>query len=296
MSNLKSKAIALFILISISYSAKSQDLLSQIEDEKENVYAIASFKTTRIINGHSIENVAKGVFDYKISHRFGLINSGLYNFFGLDQSNIRTGGDYGITDNLMVGLGRSSSGKIYDGFIKYRILKQHTGKTNMPISVSYFASTAISTLRYADTSKENLFSSRIAYTHQLLIARKFNENLTLQLTPTLVHKNLVQKSTDRNDIFALGFGGRYKVSRRVAINAEYFYLLPNQMDANYGVTNSFAIGVDIETGGHVFQLQLTNSLSMIEKGFITETNGKWGKGDIHFGFNIARVFTVSSKN
>ena len=178
-------------------------------------------------------------------------------------------------------------------FLKYNILRQGSGKSNIPISVSYFASAVCNTIKWADPHRDNYFSSRMQYTHQLLIARKFNNDLSLQLTPTLVHKNLVPTLQDKNDILAMGFGGRYKLTQRVSVNGDYIYVLPNQITST--LYNSLSLGVDIETGGHVFQLHLTNSTSMLEPGFITESVGQWKKGGIHFGFNVSRVFTVKDK-
>ena len=244
-----------------------------------------------LLNLHSVENTAKGVLDIKISHRFGFINSGISDLFGLDQASIRIGGDYGITDRLMIGIGRSSFEKTYDGFLKMKVLRQSTGKKNMPVTASLLASTAIKTVEFQDPDRINYFSSRLYYTFQALVGRKFNESLSLQLSPTLVHRNLVRTSSESNDVISLGIGGRYKLNKRTSINAEYIYVLPDQLAAGY--RNSFSIGFDIETGGHVFQLHFTNSTSMIEKGFITETVGNWFDGDIHFGFNVSRVFTVN---
>jgi lipopolysaccharide assembly outer membrane protein LptD (OstA) len=193
----------------------------------------------------------------------------------------------------MVGFGRSNVNKAYDSFLKYKILRQGSGKRNIPVSVSYFASAVCNTVKWADPNRDNYFSSRMQYTHQLLIGRKFNNDLSLQLTPTLVHKNLVPTLQDKNDILAMGFGGRYKLTQRFSVNGEYIYVLPNQITSTF--YNSLSLGVDIETGGHVFQLHLTNSTSMLEPGFITESVGQWKKGGIHFGFNVSRVFTVKEK-
>jgi hypothetical protein len=190
----------------------------------------------------------------------------------------------------MVGLGRSSFNKVFDGFAKFKILRQSTGAKKMPISLSVFSSVALETVAWANPDRENFFSSRLYYAHQILIARKFSKALSLQLSPTLVHRNLVQTNAEKNDVLALGFGGRQKITNRTSFNFEYFYVLPNQIAE--GLYDSFSVGFDVETGGHVFQLHFTNSTPMIEKGFITETSGNWSKGDVHFGFNISRVFTV----
>ena len=270
------------------------DLMAQLEQEasaKDPVnYTTAIFKTTRLINGHSIENVAKGVLDVKISHRFGTLNTGFYELFGLDNASMRMGVDYGITPYLMVGIGRSTFQKTYDGFFKLKLLRQSSGLKNMPVSLSLVSTMAVQTLRWADPDRENYFSSRLSYTHQLLVARKFSESLSLQLMPTFIHRNLAIRADEPNDLWALGIGGRQKLSKRVSVNVEYYYMLPDsKLD---GTSNSLSVGFDIETGGHVFQLHFTNSTAMTEKNFISETTGKWERGDVLFGFNISRVFTI----
>lgn len=293
---MKKYAIAVFTLLAFSYHTASgqEDLSSLLEsmEEKTTEYATAGFKTSRVINSHSIENVGAGVMDMKISHRFGYLNGGIYDLFGLDYASIRIGLDYGITKQLMVGFGRSSFEKTYDGFVKYKFLRQSSGLRNMPISAAWVSTMAIKTLKPSDPERENYFTSNLYYSHQLIIGRKFSESFTLQLMPSMVHRNLVETTADENDIFAIGIAARQKITRRVAVNAEYFYQL-NQTDPD--ITNSLSIGFDLETGGHVFQLHFTNSTSMIEKGFIPETTGNWLDGDIHFGFNVSRVFTIVNK-
>lgn len=271
---------------------EEDDLLALLGEEEEIIdYTYATFKANRIINLHSVENTAKGVLDIKISHRFGFINGGVSELFGLDQASIRIGADYGITPWLMTGFGRSSFEKTYDGFVKCKIIRQSSGSKTMPFTASFLASTAIKTIPFQDPDRENFFSSRIYYVLQGLIGRKFNESFSFQLSPTVVHRNLVRTSTESNDVYSLGFGGRMKLNKRTSFNAEYIYVLPDQLAPGY--RNSFSIGFDIETGGHVFQLHFTNSTSMIEKGYITESVGNWLDGDIHFGFNVSRVFTVN---
>lgn len=269
---------------------EEQNLLSLLGREETTEYAAASFKTNRVINLHSLESTSAGILDIKISHRFGFINGGIYELFGLDQASIRIGADYGITDRLTIGFGRSSYQKTYDGFIKYKLLRQSTGLKNMPVTVALLGTMAITTLKWEDPNRDNLFSSRLYYTTQLIIGRKFSNAISLQLSPSLVHRNLVATYEEKNNVFALGFAGRVKLNKRLSINGEYIYVFPNQLAD--GFRNSLSIGFDIETGGHVFQLHFTNSTSMIEKGFITETVGKWADGGVHFGFNISRVFTI----
>ncbi len=287
----------LFTLFGLSFfalplMAQEDDLLSLLDDGEDETteYVTASFKANRVINLHSLENTSAGVLDIKIGHRFGTLNGGFYELFGLDQASIRIGGDYGITDQLMIGLGRSSFEKTYDGFIKYKFLRQSKGKRNMPISAAFLATTAIQTLRWQNPDRDNLFSSRLYHTFQLIAGSKINEQISLQLSPTMVHRNLVLTNEEENDVYALGVAGRIKLTKRVTLNAEYIYVLPDQLAPEF--QNSFSIGFDIETGGHVFQLHFTNSTSMIEKGYIAETVGNWGDGGIHFGFNVSRVFTL----
>jgi Membrane bound beta barrel domain (DUF5777) len=289
---------ACLIFIALNYTTAAQDttdIMSQLESEMEKAtdYTTATFKTTRLINGHTVENVGGGVLDIKISHRFGQLNGGGYELFGLDNATMRMGGDYGITNYLMIGIGRSTYQKTYDAFFKLKILRQCKGKRNMPVTLSYVPTIALKTLKFADATRENYFSSRLFFTHQLIVGRKFSKSTSLQLMPTFTHRNLVQLANEPNDLLAIGIGGRQKLSKRISLNAEYYYQLPGYKLQN--TTNSLSLGFDIETGGHVFQLHFTNSQGMSERTFISETTGDWGKGDINFGFNISRVFTIGKR-
>lgn len=284
---------------SLLMAQDTTDLMAMLEQEvigdskSKTTYATATFKTTRLINGHTVENVGKGVMDVKISHRFGKVNNGGYELFGLDNATMRMGIDYGITKFLMIGIGRSTYQKTYDAFFKLKLLRQSSGKRRMPFTVSYIPTIAYKTLRDNDTSRKNYLSSRLYYTHQLIIGRKFSEGTSFQLLPTYSHRNLVKFAKESNELFAIGIGGRQKITKRLSLNAEYYYQLPDYKLT--GTSNSLSVGVDIETGGHVFQLHFTNSQGMNERTFISETTGKWEKGDIYFGFNISRVFTIGKR-
>lgn len=297
------KTILLFCLLTAVSGAFAQDsavnLLRMLEKEMEQskdatIYTTATFKTTRLINGHSVENVGKGVLDVKVSHRFGNISEGFYELFGLDKASMRAGFDYGITNRIMIGVGRSTFQKTYDGFIKIKILAQSRGKKNMPITLSYVPTLALKTIHYEDPKIDNHFRSRLSYSHQLIIGRKFSDKTSLQLMPVFIHQNLVTLASESNDIIAFGIGGRQKISKRISFNAEYYYVVPSTK--LNGTNNSLSIGFDIETGGHVFQLHFTNSQGMNERTFIADTKGRWDKGDIYFGFNISRVFTIGKKH
>ncbi len=279
--------LSIFVQIGFAQSSLLDELGS---DEKTTEYAKYSFKTNRIINMHSLENTAEGVLDMKISHRFGVIDEGIYDLFGMDQSTQRIGFDYGITNDLTVGFNRNSVKKALDGFFKYRLLRQSKGKINMPITLSLITSMAVETQKWADQTRDNKSSSRLFYTNQILIGRKFNDIFTLELAPTVVHRNLVLTKAEKNTVLAMGIGGRIRLNRRTTFNAEYIYVLPNQLGDAY--KNSLSIGVDIETGGHVFQLHFTNSTSMSEYSYITQTEKNWGKNAVRFGFNVSRVFTM----
>ncbi|MCX2678689.1 DUF5777 family beta-barrel protein [Galbibacter sp. EGI 63066] len=291
---MKNVVTLLFLLVIQTYTF-AQDLMEILDEEtpSQTTYTSATFKGTRIINGHSVENRKKGVLEFLISHRFGKINDGIDELFGLDDSNIRFALEYALTNDLTLGVGRSSFEKTYDGFVKYKLLKQSTGEKNFPLSVSLFGSVAKKTLKDYDPEEKPSFNDRLFYTTQVLIARKFSENLSLQVSPTHVHRNSVRIDADPHDIYAIGAGGRYKLSKRMSVNAEYFYTINPLKSVN--TKNAVALSLDIETGGHVFQLMVSNAITMIEKAFITETTDDFFKGDLHFGFNISRAFQIGNK-
>jgi hypothetical protein len=295
----KLTTLVALLLVAASVQAQDVDLFKMLDDESKESdknridYASAAFKTTRLINGHTIENTGKGIMDLKISHRFGTLNQGPRDLWGFDNARMRFGFDYGVTDRFMIGIGRSTFQKQYDGFFKYKLVRQSSGKRNMPFSVGLLASAMIKTEKEAvDPFNKKNFSDKLHYAFQAIIARKFSDNTSLQISPTVVHHNRVPSGYS-NDIYAIGFGGRQKVSKRISINGEYYYVLPDYKLAN--TYNSLSFGIDIETGGHVFQLHFTNSTPMTESSFITETTQSWGQGGIHFGFNISRVFVIGGK-
>ncbi len=305
----------LFLLLFLGSSpwqdvAAQDDLLSMLDEEqsKEPTYTIATFKASRLINGQTIETISKNHLNFWISHRFGAVNSGfIANFFGLDEAKIRLGLEYGLTDRWLVGAGRSSLEKTYDLYTKYKVLRQ---SNKMPVTVTAMAGWGINTMPtgYIMESgfpmKFNNNIERYSYWSQVLVARKFNEKLSLQLMPTLIHVNKVEDPSIPNQLFALGAGGRYKLNQRITLSAEYYYTLREMEDEDddddydeeggipYPYRNALSFGVDIETGGHVFQFHLTNARGMVEKQFIGQNVGAWGKGDIFYGFNIARTFSL----
>lgn len=273
------------------------DLLALLGKDSATVeHTTASFKTTRVINGHSLENTAHGVLDVKIQHRFGLLSEGASNFFGLDQATIRLGLDYGLTDRIMIGIGRSTYQKTVDGFVKYKLLRQCDSGCKMPITLAVLVSESMTTLPAKDVpwygeGRTDYFTHRLSNSIQVIVGRKFSKSFSFQLMPGVVHRNLVSSVREKNDVLFVGAGGRQKLTRRIAFNAECFYILPDQ-GWRQNFQRSVSMGFDIETGGHVFQLHFTNSSGMYERAYIAETPFNFFKGDIMYGFNISRVFTL----
>lgn len=272
----------------------SQDsLLSMLEDSSRYGAATfpvrGTFKAIHIVNAQTVESPAKQDLNFIIMHRFGKINDGAYHFFGLDNASIRLGLDYGITDRLGIGIGRSSLEKTFDGYVKYRLVDQTDGKKKFPVTISVLGALNHMTLRL-DTfvSAKN----KTTYVTQALLARKFSSALSLQISPTFVHFNRYPGTRRSEDIFAAMVGGRLKFTKRMAITAEYNYIPTGKRD-DLNINNSLSLGFDIETGGHVFQLVFTNSGGMIDSQYIGKTTGRWGDGDIFFGFNITRNFSLA---
>lgn len=254
------------------------------------IYTEETFKSSRVILGQSVETPPNGALTILISHHFGALNSGAYEFFGLDQASTRIGLEYGINDFIGVGIGRSTYEKTFDGYLKFRVLRQSKGKRNMPLSISVIGNMAVNTLKLSDPKEKDYFDARLSYCTELILARKFGKIFSLQIAPTWIHKNLVATPEDHNNLFSIGTGISFRISDVISLNGEYHYLIPGQHLSD--VANSISISCDIKTGQHVFQLFLTNSQGNFEQAFITETSGKWYNGDIYFGFNIHRLFTV----
>jgi hypothetical protein len=278
--------LLLVLFINVSLVAQN-DLLDELNDDVKIDKKTASvFKGLKIINMESTKLAADGDFYFVISHRFGSVKSGIKDLFGLDNSNIRFSFVYGFNDWLNAGVSRSSSSKTYDAHLKYRLMHQEEGK--FPVTIVGFNSMEFNT--GLDKVNYPLLESkhRYTYAHEILISRKFNEKLSLEFTPIYLHQNFVENDLQDNTQYILGFGGRYKISKRVTLNAEYHAHMNRVANSKY--TNPLSLGVDIETGGHVFQLHVTNAQLMNESGYLTNAIGDWGNGNIYFGFNIWRVF------
>lgn len=285
----------LFIFTNIY--AQSDSLINQLnQDEPKNKEFITNaFKSSRVVNNQSIEMIGKGVLDLRILHRFGSLNSGIKNFYGLDQASFRLGLDYGIAKNFTVGIGRSTFQKELDALVKWRLIQQSTGYHSSPVSVVWVSGVTVNTMPTPIGEESKSTSDRTGYYYEVIVGRKFNDKFSFQINPILVHRNriLPVSEDDQNNVYAIGTGLRMKISKRIAFVADYDYVLSG-LDKNVYV-NPLAIGIDIETGGHVFQLHFSNTIGMNENAFLTHTTNKWDKGEINFGFNLSRVFSIKKK-
>lgn len=294
------KCFALFTItlaLNFTYSSLlfAQDttasMLDLVKDQAAGTeYVTGAFKSTRIINGQSIEMLGAGSLDFRILHRFGPINSGPGQFFGLDQSTVRLSFDYAPYNDLLVGIGRSTVKKELDGFVKYRLLHQSRGDKIMPVSVVLVSGLTCWTGNYQDPTVANYFTSRLGFFEQVLIGSKISNDFTFQLSPTFIHENLVVFKSDPHDFYALGVGGRIRITNRISFTIDWYHPF-NGMKSGVNF-DPLAIGFDIETGGHVFQVHLSNSVGMNERAFITETYNNWTKGGIQLGFNLSRIFQL----
>lgn len=267
-------------------------VFSYSQDSTTTKKVYEHFRDTRIINLQSIESLSHGILELKISHRFGALSGGANELWGLDQATMRMAFEYGLTSRIMLGIGRSTNNKMFDGFIKANLLEQYENGT--PISLSLFSSINVNGVPF-DDSRTNFFSSRLSYVSQVILASKISDDLTIQLSPTVIHKNLVELEEDKNLSYALGVAGKYNLTKVLSLNAEYIYRLQNGVNTpsfedNY---NSLSVGLGIHTKGHFFELHLTNSTPMYESGYILETSDSWLDGKIHFGFNIVRDFKLT---
>lgn len=311
-------SIVLFSLLTMPFVGLAQDDLLQMLEEAEPAKqekVTAMFKTTRVIQAHSIETVKAKTLDVRISHRFGNIystrndNDGPDSFFGFDNiADVRLAVEYGITDELMIGIGRSQMNNLVDGFVKWRFYQQTTDNKR-PFSLAFFGNIGVNASKqpafYAGVKdslvqtygSSKLFFHRLSYTAQLIIARKFSPSISVELLPTYIHRNFVKDPADENYIFALGVAGRFKVSKRVAILADYFYVF-----SPYRFNNSrvpfhmpISIGVEVETGGHVFHIDISNARGIETNNFLVESPNSWEFAEIKLGFNISRVFNVGKR-
>tara|TARA_B110000503_G_scaffold19462_1_gene29044 strand:- start:22555 stop:23406 length:852 start_codon:yes stop_codon:yes gene_type:complete len=283
---MKKSITTLFLLFTVLLFSQD-DLLSEIDTATETpLYASAVFKGLKVINFESTKLVAKGGFNFIVSHRFGTVKNGFQNLFGLDEAVTHLNFVYGLSEHINISASRSSNQKIYEVATKFKLVSQQAGK--IPFTVVGYTSVLANTALDTDNLPKLEFKHRLSYIAQLLVSRKMNKNLSLILSPTFFHDNYLTDDFQENSQYGVGFGGRYKLGKRWSLNTEYGVHLNRSKNSLYN--NPFSIGVDLETGGHVFQLLFTNSQSMNTNGVFGTSTGEWRESDVYFGFNLARSF------
>lgn len=281
-------AILVLLFFNFGINAQTSDKAATVE-EKSDYSRIErnTFKTVLLINSPTVRTPRKNQLLFILSHRFGYLSSGFSDLFGLDNATARFAFEYGVSKKLALGIGRSTYNRNYDSYIKYALLQQSEGARNIPVSLSLVQTINTSSAKWPN-NYPYLFAHRISYSSQILIARKFNSSLSLQLMPTFVHKNLVPTANFGNDHLALGMGGRLRLNSWLALTTEYYHLFTVSSESN--LSNPFSLGLDMETSGHIFQLFFTNTNAVYEAAYITENNDQWKNGNIRFGFNLIRNF------
>ncbi|WP_457288704.1 DUF5777 family beta-barrel protein [Pedobacter sp. UYP24] len=305
------KLLVIIAVFPILTCSSQTDLEKEIGTTSSHEKVMGTFKSTKLINGHTNETIYKNELDFKVDHRFGDIagrNGGIRQFFGLDNSSdVRIGFEYGLSDRLTVGLARAKGAtsvqQLYEGSLKFKLLQQ-TVDDHLPIAVTLFGSNTITAVKsnHDDPASEtayNNFNDRMNYVLQVIIARKFNSNFSFTIIPTYIHRNFT-RFRDQNGLFAVGAGGRFKFSKRMALVVDYFLPFRNKDDQNYleniSLTkfyNPLGVGLEMETGGHVFHINFTNATAIQEIQFIPETKSSWLKGQYRWGFSISRRFSFN---
>lgn len=301
---MKHSLIVLALLVAAFNLTAQDDLLDMLEAEEstKNYKVGPTWKTMKLVNLHSTSMVKKNGLDFRVTHRFGSIGEksggGVHNLYGLDISDdIRISFDYGITENLQVGIGRSKYSELIDASIKYKVLAQKERKA--PLTLVVLGNIATTPQQAVDARYDDWLNT-LSYFSQVIIARKFGDRFSFEFAPSLLYRNLVLKTTDADGVNAedenvnisLGFGGRFMITKRVGIIMDYMYTF-SEYRSNYRPINyydPFGIGVEIETGGHVFHITMTNAAGIVENNYIPNTIANWGDGGIKLGFNISRVF------
>ncbi|WP_343488327.1 DUF5777 family beta-barrel protein [Allomuricauda sp. d1] len=275
------------ILLLLPFGLLGQDdLLAELDTVEVDDYKSAAFKGLKIVNFESTKMVSSKELYFVVSHRFGSVKTGFEDFFGLDQAVTRLNFIYGISDGINIGVSRSSFQKIYESSLKLRLFREKKG--GFPFTIVSSNNILVNTALDEVVLPGLEFENRLGYTAQLLISKKISESLSLQLMPTFFHDNYVAINEQHNSQYVIGFGGRQKLTKRFSLNFDYGLHLNRAETSPF--RNSLSVGVDIETGGHVFQLHFTNAQPMNTNGFLGQGTGDWGSGDFFFGFNLSRVF------
>lgn len=270
--------------------------LKEAKSEEKNVSA--TFKTTKLINAQTNETVHKRTLDFRVAHRFGNVGkysegkSPVHTIYGLDAStDIRIAFDYGITDRLTVGISRTKIRENLEGQVKYRVLQQ-TMDNKIPVALTVFGNATYTPVR-DELEIYKKAAHRVTYFAQAIIARKFSNKLSFEILPGYLHRNLVLDPADENDLFSLGGGVRYKITKSTSVIIDYFHNFSKyRMDRSDSYFDPLGVGFEIETGGHVFSIMFTNSAGLLENEFLPYTTDSWAEGGFKFSFNISRNFKL----
>lgn len=280
----------LLVFFAIGHASAQDDLLNQLDTvkSKEKEIEVSAFKGLQIGNMQSTKLAAKGEWYMLVSHRFGDLKEGFDNFFGLDNALTKIGGIYGVTNWLTLSASRHTYNKLYELTAKYKMANQEVD--GFPVTIVGYNTMDINSALKTSEFPNLKSTDRLAFTTQLLVSRKFNEKFSLEVAPIYVHKNLYDDVLEQKDLFLVGAGARYKIAKRMSVNLEYAarVSLPEEFVSPYH--NPLTLGLDIETGGHVFQLVLSNSQPMNDVAVFSNTSGDWNGGSIYFGFNMYRSF------
>jgi len=285
MNKIKTLLFLIGLGILSSNPAWSQGLLDSLRTNvKKEAKVVELFQGTLIHSGQSAETLSKGELNFVIQHRFGKITNGFYDMFGLDVATMRLGFEYGINDWFSASIGRSTLEKTYDIGLKSKLMSQDDmGK---PLTMSVFVQASANTLRNIYPENYDNLSGRLSYSGQFIAGREFGF-ISVMISPTIIYNSYDYRISDDLLFTSLGFGGSVKINDRISITGEYYYGFTETQFTNY---NPLSIGVDLDTGGHLFQLMFSNSTGMFNKSLLTNNSGSWSDGDIYFGFNLIRTF------
>ncbi|WP_316734644.1 DUF5777 family beta-barrel protein [Pedobacter aquatilis] len=289
----------LLVVCKLLFAQSADSLLNTMVDTAAVKAHNPTFKSTRIVLSHSTETQKAHDLDMRIRHHFGDIGGEFgsgHTLYGLDvASDLFIGFDYGITDKLTISIGRSKHDELYNGFLKYKIFEQNEeAGRSFPLNVTFLAQMAWITRKPFATNEFASYGNRFSYFLQPLISRRITDRISLQVAPSLLMRRKTTEANDPDNLFSLGFAGRVKLTKRLSFVADY--TLVNGLNRPATLTQQFynplGVGLEIETGGHVFSLNFMNSEYITENSFIPDTKKSWKHGGVRFGFTISRNFTL----
>ncbi len=282
---------SVFFFFCFGLTNAQDDLMNELNAAKSDKKEISSaaFKGLQVANMQSTKLPSKGEFYFLVSHRFGDITDGINNFFGLDNAYTKLGGIYGVSNWLSIGVSRHTHDKLYEVALKYKLANQEDN--GFPVTIVGYNTLDINSSKLEITYPEIKFENRLAYSNQLIVSRKFSNSFSAEITPIFIHKNLYDADKEpKKNTLLLGTGVRYKLTKRLSLNLDYAARLNTPEGFTSTYHNPATLGLDIETGGHVFQLVLSNSQTMNDVSYYTTGSGIVGGKAIFFGFNMYRVF------